>query len=77
MSTSTTTDTNAINGYNEFGFGFTNARSIIPKIDSLVNYFDEHKLTFVMITETWLKKNNDVASARPRRPRVGGQYRID
>ena len=32
----------------------TNARSLCPKIVSLLDYFDELKLTFATITETWL-----------------------
>ena len=36
-------------------FIITNARSIQPKIVSLIDYFDELKISFAMITETWLK----------------------
>ena len=39
-------------------FALTNARSLLPKIDSLVNYFDEHGLTFCIITETWISNDN-------------------
>ena len=33
----------------------TNARSLSPKIASLHTAFDEHKLDFAIITESWLK----------------------
>lgn len=36
-------------------FLLTNARSLAPKIKSLQTQFEEHKLDFAMITESWLK----------------------
>ena len=33
----------------------TNARSLCPKIDSLITCFDELDLSFAVITETWFK----------------------
>ena len=38
-------------------FILTNARSLQPKLVSLVDYFDELRITFALITETWLKKD--------------------
>ena len=35
-------------------FVLTNARSLSPKIMSLIDYFDECKLHFSIITESWL-----------------------
>ena len=34
-------------------FLLTNARSLTPKIGSLIEYFDERDLTFALVTETW------------------------
>ena len=39
----------------ELNFALTNARSLMPKLDSLVDYFDVHNLTFCMVTETWIQ----------------------
>ena len=39
-------------------FVLTNARSIMPKLYSLIDYFTELELSFAMITETWLKKES-------------------
>jgi len=41
----------------KINYAVTNSRSLIPKIDSMVDYFDEHDLIFMIITETWLKNN--------------------
>ena len=38
----------------EISFINTNARSLCPKIHSLIDAFDELQLTFATITETWL-----------------------
>ena len=38
-----------------FNFMLTNARSLTPKIDSLLNVFDAHQLDFALVTESWLK----------------------
>ena len=32
----------------------TNARSLLPKIDSLIDYFDELSASFAVVCETWL-----------------------
>ena len=44
-----------INSFHEFKLLLTNARSLSPKINSLHTCFDEHKLDFALITESWLK----------------------
>lgn len=40
---------------NAVNFMFTNARSLPPKIDSLVKMFDNFELDFSIVTETWMK----------------------
>ena len=40
-------------------FALANARSLFPKLDSMVNYFDEYGLTFCMITETWIQSSRE------------------
>ena len=40
----------------------TNARSVVEKVDSLVTLFEEMKLSFALLTETWL--TNKVCSRR-------------
>ena len=40
-------------------FALTNARSLMPKIDSLIDYFDEHELSFCVITETWIQSSRE------------------
>ena len=35
-----------------------NARSLGPKINSLIDYFDELDLAFAIISETWFKQGN-------------------
>ena len=32
----------------------TNARSLCPKINSMVDYFNELECTFAIVTETWM-----------------------
>ena len=47
--------------YNEFGnmkFVLTNARSLMPKLHSLVDCFTEMSLTMALVTETWLHDGN-------------------
>ena len=45
--------------FNKLNYAVTNSRSLIPKIDSVVNYFEEHSLSFMIVTETWLKRNTE------------------
>ena len=37
-----------------FNFAIVNARSLPPKVNSLVELFDEYEWTFALITETWM-----------------------
>ena len=37
-------------------FIYTNARSLLPKIHSLYDYFEELELSFACITETWMRE---------------------
>ena len=39
----------------------TNARSLTPKISSLITAFDEHDIDFAMITESWLQESRILA----------------
>lgn len=41
-------------------FALTNARSLTPKLESMVEAFDELALSFMMITESLLKKETDL-----------------
>lgn len=45
-------------------FIVTNARSIKPKIHSVIDYFDELDLSFAVITETWLKEGSDLTEMK-------------
>ena len=38
-------------------FIVTNARSLAPKIDSLVDSFEELELSFAVISESWLRQD--------------------
>lgn len=49
-------DENTINE-NEIHFVLTNARSLPPKITSLLDIMHELDLTFAAITETWFKSS--------------------
>ena len=42
----------------------TNCRSIIPKINSMYDYFDELDLSFAIISETWLKEGKSLEKLR-------------
>ena len=46
--------TNSTRRINKIAFLLTNARSLGPKISSLIDYLNEMSLTFAMISETWL-----------------------
>ena len=46
-----------------FNFITTNARSLAPKMDSLVDYFSELDLQFAVITESWLKNGEMLKEA--------------
>ena len=41
-----------------FNYIIANARSVLPKIHSVYENFNEQKLSFALITETWLKEGN-------------------
>ena len=41
-------------------FILTNSRSLTPKINSLVDYFDERDLAFALVSETWLTSGRDL-----------------
>ena len=45
---------------NKMNFALANVRSLIPKMDSLIDYFNEYDPTFCMITETWIKNNKEL-----------------
>ena len=45
---------NGINNDETYNFLLTYARSLSPKIASLHTSFEEHKLDFALITESWL-----------------------
>ena len=45
---------NEKNRKNKFTFALTNARSLGPKIKSLIDYFEELEIAIALITETWL-----------------------
>ena len=45
---------NAVENYNNIRFLLTNARSLSPKILSLVDSFDELQLHLAVVTESWL-----------------------
>ena len=47
---------------NKITYAITNVRSLLPKIDSLINCFEEHELTFSIITETWLRADRETMS---------------
>ena len=62
---SSSEDTNKFPELNSADFGevffmFTNARSLPPKIKSLVEYFDLFKLSFAIITESWLASGTNL-----------------
>ena len=40
-------------------YALANARSLMPKIESLINYFDEYGLSFCVTTETWIQGNRE------------------
>ena len=44
---------------NNFTVLTTNARSLKPKIHSLLDYFDELDIAVALISETWLKDNEE------------------
>ena len=50
-------------GFNFLNFGLTNARSLPPKISSLITAMGELDLDFVMITETWIRNTKDTVRA--------------
>ena len=43
-----------------FRYILTNARSLTPKIESLLDFFDELDLQMAIITESWLKPGKDL-----------------
>ena len=43
----------------DFSFMVSNARSLLPKIQSLLENFSELNVGFAMISETWLRDNSD------------------
>ena len=51
---------NNVERKNKFTFALTNARSLGPKIGSLIDYFEELDISFALITETWLVKGRDL-----------------
>ena len=50
-----TEEDNQFNDPNNMNFALTNSRSLMPKIHAVIDYFDHLHLSFMMITETWLK----------------------
>ena len=54
-----TNRTRRIKIQNIFNYALTNARSLLPKIDSLVNYFEEYNLSACLISETWMRQDRD------------------
>ena len=50
-------DTNEYSRSNKLNFALSNARSVIAKLDSLVDMFSELNLHFMLITETWLNSS--------------------
>ena len=43
---------------NKFSFIITNARSLAPKIDSLIENFNERDADLCVVTETWLNEES-------------------
>ena len=39
----------------KMNFALANARSLMPKLQSLIDYFDEYGLAFSVMTETWIQ----------------------
>ena len=57
----------ATNDFNQLGtvnFIVTNARSLLPKINSLVDYMTELDLHFALITETWFRDGEEMERIR-------------
>ena len=52
-----TPELDKINGYDNIKILLTNARSLAPKIDSLLNNFDAHDLDLALVTESWLHES--------------------
>ena len=52
------------NTYNEHSMSFmlTNARSLKPKLDSMVDAFESLNLDFLCVTETWFKGGKELAA---------------
>ena len=46
---------------NIMNFATTNARSLAQKCNSAVEYFDELDLSFMVITETWLREGRSLS----------------
>ena len=44
-------------------FVVANARSLAPKIRSLIDYFNELELSFALITESWLKDGPELVDS--------------
>ena len=44
----------------QFNFLLTNARSLAPKIESLLDYFEELDLSMAIVAESWLKPGEDL-----------------
>ena len=47
------------NKFNLMNFSLTNSRSLPPKIHSLITAFSELDLSFMMVTETWIKNTKE------------------
>ena len=48
-------DANKLSKQTDFNILLTNARSLSPKIDSLINYITEHDIGVSIVSESWLK----------------------
>ena len=49
-----------IEKFNTMSFMYTNCRSLAPKIDSLIEMFDEIGLDFAILSETWLTSSKKI-----------------
>ena len=49
---------NVCQRFNTVSFLITNARSLPPKIRSLITYFEELELHFALVTETWMSEGD-------------------
>lgn len=54
---SSSTESDSNNKLSELKLILTNARSLAPKIRSLITMFDEMKLHFALVTESWLRES--------------------